>query len=423
MRRILVFSVVLSLMLLGGAGPVHAATITVEADDNEFIPEEVTAQEGDTIVFENVGAAPHIATASDGSFDTGNLNAGESAEVTVDEEGTIEYVCSYHLALGMEGVIVVEAAAGAPAAEVDTAAGAPAEGTETDEGAGEEDAAGAGTAEEGGETADGEGEAEAGGGTSADEEPAEEEDVVPTQKYFPPLGVGLFVLMLLGLAPAVKEFLIPAMTKSRDEAEPEPVGAPPSLAVTATAPPAAALNAAPQAAAPAAPAAAAPAAAAPAAAPAAPAKEATSAVPATQAPTPGPTDPPLDPEKVYQAVMADETEKGTEPSVAEARAKAAKGRAEEALEMSKAPAEAPTSASAAAPASAGEAPAAEPPAPAAPPAAPAAPAGPKVSDEEAAAIRAKVQEEELAKGSDPRVAEGRAKAAEARAKKGTSGPQ
>lgn len=45
-----------------------------------------------------------------------------------------------------------------------------------------------------------------------------------------------------------------------------------------------------------------------------------------------------------------------------------------------------------------------------------------VSEEEAAEVRKKVLEEELAKGSDPRVAEGRAKAAELRARKGTKGP-
>lgn len=45
-----------------------------------------------------------------------------------------------------------------------------------------------------------------------------------------------------------------------------------------------------------------------------------------------------------------------------------------------------------------------------------------VSDVEAAAVRTKVYEEEMAKGSDPRVAEGRAKAAEMRARKGTKGP-
>jgi hypothetical protein len=45
-----------------------------------------------------------------------------------------------------------------------------------------------------------------------------------------------------------------------------------------------------------------------------------------------------------------------------------------------------------------------------------------VSAIDAAEVRRKVYEEEMAKGSDPRVAEARAKAAEMRAKKGTKGP-
>jgi len=66
-------------------------------------------------------------------------------------------------------------------------------------------------------------------------------------------------------------------------------------------------------------------------------------------------------------------------------------------------------------------PAAAPPAPAATaPAAPAPSSG--LSDAEAAAVRTRVYQEEMAKGSDPRVAEGRAKAAALRARKGTKGP-
>jgi NADH-quinone oxidoreductase subunit I len=45
-----------------------------------------------------------------------------------------------------------------------------------------------------------------------------------------------------------------------------------------------------------------------------------------------------------------------------------------------------------------------------------------MSDADAAEVRRKVYEEEMAKGSDPRIAEGRAKAAEMRARKGTLGP-
>ena len=72
----------------------------------------------------------------------------------------------------------------------------------------------------------------------------------------------------------------------------------------------------------------------------------------------------------------------------------------------------------AAPAPAPAAPAPAAPAPAAPPpAAPKAPAAAPGDGQDPAAIRKRVYEEELAKGSDPRVAEGRAKAAEMRAKK------
>jgi len=60
------------------------------------------------------------------------------------------------------------------------------------------------------------------------------------------------------------------------------------------------------------------------------------------------------------------------------------------------------------------------PAPAKPPVAPRPAAG--MSDAEAAEVRQRVYQEEMAKGSDPRVAEARAKAAEMRARKGTKGP-
>jgi len=66
-------------------------------------------------------------------------------------------------------------------------------------------------------------------------------------------------------------------------------------------------------------------------------------------------------------------------------------------------------------------PAPEEPPPAAEPVAEAAPAA-GASAEDAAEVRKRVLEQELAKGSDPRVAEGRAKAAELRALKGTKGP-
>jgi plastocyanin len=49
---------------------------------------------------------PHTATASDGSFDSGNLNPGQSFSFTFATPGSFPYVCQYHA--GMQGTIVVQ---------------------------------------------------------------------------------------------------------------------------------------------------------------------------------------------------------------------------------------------------------------------------------------------------------------------------
>ncbi|MCA1839835.1 MAG: hypothetical protein LC723_05835, partial [Actinobacteria bacterium] len=183
--------------------------------------------------------------------------------------------------------------------------------------------------------------------------------------------------------------------------------------------------------APASPAAASAAPAAPAAATApaaasAPAAATASAPPASIAPTTSAQG--VDPEAVYQAVLAEETSKGSDPRVAEARAKAAAMRARSGPDAGAAapaePARAPAAQVQSAPvevepsAQVEGAPSASTEAVEESAAAPSA----GVSADEAAEVRKRVLEEELAKGSDPRVAEARAKAAEMRARKGTAGP-
>jgi ferredoxin len=135
---------------------------------------------------------------------------------------------------------------------------------------------------------------------------------------------------------------------------------------------------------------------------------------------------------VRQKVYEEEIAKGSDPRVAEARAKAAEMRARKATVADAAPPVAPVAEGGApAPTASGPAPVeaeAAPPKPVAPGPGPAPPQPPAasrpagMSDAEAAAVRQKVYEEEMAKGSDPRIAEARAKAAELRAKKGTKGP-
>lgn len=105
--------------------PVFAQqTHEVETQDNVFTPEGVTIKAGETITFVNTGNLPHTATARDNSWDTGNINSGESRSITFQTAGTIDYYCKYHEALGMVGTIVVEQA-GAPAASPSPATPSP----------------------------------------------------------------------------------------------------------------------------------------------------------------------------------------------------------------------------------------------------------------------------------------------------------
>jgi len=49
-----------------------------------------------TVTWTNKDVAPHTATASDGSFDTGIFNAGSSASAMVKGQGDIQYHCTIH---------------------------------------------------------------------------------------------------------------------------------------------------------------------------------------------------------------------------------------------------------------------------------------------------------------------------------------
>ena len=76
--------------------PARAATHDVQIENFAFSPAELPVAAGDTVVFTNSDGAPHTATARDGSFDTGPISPGASAEITVNEAGSFEYFCSIH---------------------------------------------------------------------------------------------------------------------------------------------------------------------------------------------------------------------------------------------------------------------------------------------------------------------------------------
>lgn len=75
----------------GGGG----GTITI--DDFAFAPETVNASVGDTLTVKNADSVVHTATADDdGGFDTGDIAAGKTATIELDEAGTFSYHCDIH---------------------------------------------------------------------------------------------------------------------------------------------------------------------------------------------------------------------------------------------------------------------------------------------------------------------------------------
>jgi plastocyanin len=87
-----------------------AAASGVTIKDFKFAPASITVHVGDTITWTNQDIAPHTASASDGSFDTGTIDKGKSGSATFSKAGTIPYICSIHP--NMKGTVVVAAASG-----------------------------------------------------------------------------------------------------------------------------------------------------------------------------------------------------------------------------------------------------------------------------------------------------------------------
>ena len=78
-----------------------AATHQVAIQGMAFSPASLNVQPGDVIVFTNMDSAPHTATANNGSWDTGRLNRGQSAQLTITAGMDSNYFCAFHR--GMKG--------------------------------------------------------------------------------------------------------------------------------------------------------------------------------------------------------------------------------------------------------------------------------------------------------------------------------
>jgi plastocyanin len=80
-------------------------SITVHMKDFAFAPARVDAKVGETVKWINDDDAPHNATAATGDLKTKTFSKGGSDSYTLDEVGTIKYICTVHP--NMHGTIVV----------------------------------------------------------------------------------------------------------------------------------------------------------------------------------------------------------------------------------------------------------------------------------------------------------------------------
>jgi plastocyanin len=89
-----------------------AAPVAVKIVNFAFSPQKVVIPIGGSVTWTNKDDVAHTATASDSSFDSGNLANGQSWTHTFTKAGKYAYVCTYHP--NMTGTIVVQAATPAP---------------------------------------------------------------------------------------------------------------------------------------------------------------------------------------------------------------------------------------------------------------------------------------------------------------------
>lgn len=78
----------------------------VVIENNAVSPEALTVKRGTIVTWKNNDQVEHTIASDDGSFNTGNLNLGESGSVTFEKTGTYEYRDQFNPEL--RGSIVVE---------------------------------------------------------------------------------------------------------------------------------------------------------------------------------------------------------------------------------------------------------------------------------------------------------------------------
>lgn len=79
------------------AAAAQSGNVTVQIKNFAFAPPSLTVKVGSVVTWNNGDGATHTATAVDGTFDSGNIDAGGSSKpVTFSKAGTVQFRCNIH---------------------------------------------------------------------------------------------------------------------------------------------------------------------------------------------------------------------------------------------------------------------------------------------------------------------------------------
>ncbi len=79
-----------------GASTARAKSPSVTIKGLAFSPKTLTVKAGSKVTVKNKDGTTHTFTANKGAFDTGDIDGGSSATITVKKPGTYAYHCNIH---------------------------------------------------------------------------------------------------------------------------------------------------------------------------------------------------------------------------------------------------------------------------------------------------------------------------------------
>jgi plastocyanin len=90
----------------GSSSACPSGAVTIRMVDTKFDPEKATVDAGQEVCWVNEDSIQHNAVAENDEFKSELFNKGETFTATVDQPGTIKYVCTVHP--GMTGELDVK---------------------------------------------------------------------------------------------------------------------------------------------------------------------------------------------------------------------------------------------------------------------------------------------------------------------------